>query len=174
MKSGKTAARLLLLLLFLLGMPILALPRVQDALCHIDTSAADTSAADTMEPEAGPPLLRVESPVEVVREQPPAVPSMMPDALGDASQQQQLASLRQRLVDLGVTYVKLERIGMAGARYRCTCHMPVAVDSPYREELQAVATNPIQAMRQILADIEHERPASPSDAVLPRPTVKLR
>ena len=144
MKSGKTAARMLL---FLLGMPILALPRVQDALCHIDTSAADT-----MEPEAGPPLLRVESPVEVVREQPPAVPSMMPDAIGDASQQQQLASLRQSLVDLGVTYVKLERIGMEGDRYRCTCHMPVAVDSPYREELQAVATNPIQAMRQILAE----------------------
>lgn len=171
-KESRTVAwRMAVVLVFLLGMPILALPHVQQRIGEILADRPDLQLEPTA--AAKPPLLRVGSPPDSAQERPSEQP-LMPGIDEGEAVETQVEQLRQRFTELGATYVLLERVGVEGDRYRFTCHMPVAANSPYREQLQAVATDPIEAMSQVLADLERQPSATSDEPALPRPTVTLR
>lgn len=186
-----TAIRMSVVLAFLLGMPILALPRVQELLLgaqSADTRAATAAgsesdprtavdvggqassaagsdnllAATDAPPDSSPTLLLVE----------PAQPSapVAPRAETGASEIEQL---RQRFEQLGATYLALERVGVDGARFRFTCNLPLRAGSPYQQRFQGVSADPATAMRRVLADVERWSVAGGAQT-LGRPRVKLR
>ena len=171
------AVRLAVVLAFLLGMPLLALPRVQQAVGEAwapDSPEPDPPIHDSHEVDLRTPV----EPDQVVKRETavsrPEVQLVGEDLSNEAAPPSEIEQRKQRLIELGVTYMVLEKVGVDGARYRFTCQLPVAAGSPYRRKLQAVDADPVQAMAEVQRQIEAGSAASGDGAQLPRPTVKLR
>jgi hypothetical protein len=114
---------------FLVGMPVLALPKLHDLIRSF--AARETIVA-------------------------PAVQRQLPD---DEPAHGEIAGLKEHLVRLGATYMVLERIGVDDVRFRFTCNVPVRGGSPYMKQFQAIDANPVTAMRSLLSDVERWRVA---------------
>ena len=175
--SSWIAVRLAVVLAFLIGMPMLAVPRVQEALGEVfapdeepleepidDSSQIDLRPADELDQ-----IVRQE-PIESLAE----LEVVGGDLSTDVAPASEIEQCKQRLIDLGATYMVLERVGVDGSRYRFTCQLPVAAGSPYRRKLYAIDADPVQAMAKVQREIETESQASSGGDRLPRPTVKLR
>lgn len=169
-ESGLIIVRTAIVFLFLLGMPIAALPRVQQA---ISRGAAERSQTTiTAATDSTPPRLRIAGEFEL----PPVTHQVelpvVAEPESDAGTAEELESLKQELIACGATSMVLDRVGVDGGRYRFTCELPVAVGSPYRRQYHAVESDPEAAMTEVLAEVQ--RTASAGGSALPRPTVRLR
>jgi hypothetical protein len=71
----------------------------------------------------------------------------------------QFRRMEQRLRDLGATYYLLETWGTNGDRYRFFCKMSLAGNADYNRNriFQATAVDPMQAMRDVLSQVEQWR-----------------
>ncbi len=98
----------------------------------------------------------------------PQASAQSPDAAGGASTDQshsadgctvQFRRMEQRLRDLGATYYLLETWGTNGDRYRFFCKMSLAGNADYNRNriFQATAADPMQAMQDVLAQVEQWR-----------------
>ena len=164
-------------LAFLMGMPLLALPRVQQAVGEIlapedpalEQAIDDSSQIELRTSDPEDPVVKRE-PIESLAEL-QLVGGNLPTEVAQPSEVEQR---KQRLIDLGATYMVLEKVGVDGSRYRFTCQLPVAAGSPYRRRLQAVDADPVEAMAIVQHEIETERRSASSGNRVSRPAVKLR
>jgi hypothetical protein len=164
-------------LAFLLGMPLLALPRVQQAVGEAltpDTQILDQPVQDSRQVE-----LRTSDELDQIENQKPIgslaeLQAVGGDVSSEVARPSEIEQLKQQLIDLGATYMVLEKVGVDGARYRFTCQLPVAAGSPYRRKLQAIDSDPVEAMTGVLREIEAESESASGRTSLPRPAVKLR
>jgi hypothetical protein len=71
----------------------------------------------------------------------------------------QFRRMEQRLRDLGATYYLLETWGTNGDRYRFFCKMSLAGNADYNRNriFQATAADPMQAMQDVLSQVEQWR-----------------
>ncbi|MEO8494532.1 MAG: hypothetical protein ABI614_05655 [Planctomycetota bacterium] len=166
-----------IVLAFLLGMPLLAIPQIsgqlpgllrakpQELVDRQQIAPPFGQAADEIDmSEAGTTVTMLAS----TRSQPSLVPRN-PDALAAA-----IEELKTQFVAAGVTYMLLEQIGTDSVTYRFQFDVPVAAGSAYRERFQVIDEAPDAAMRQALTELQEWRGASREPAHLERPRVILR
>ena len=91
----------------------------------------------------------------------PAEPSIEPlnPAPLDDDQTTRLLEIRRQLETLGAEYILLETTPDSGA-YRFHCQMRLSEQAPYNRPFEAVATDPLRAAQQVLADVSAWRTAA--------------
>lgn len=154
--------RMAIVLVFLLGMPLLALPRVPETLRawlwpdeHREGGAAAGDAATA------------ERPLNIIADEAPPTQSHPAGS--------ELDELKARFVDLGATYMLLERVGVDGSRFRFRCNVPVVEGSGYLQRFEVVGEEPGTVMSAALRQAEEWRAAATrSQGALARPRVRLR
>ena len=177
------AIRMSIVLAFLLGMPLVAVPQISARLKELLGSAgrelrpselatnlqASASRLDQAA-EASVTAQRGTTVTMLASDRPPT-PSLQPNPAEVASA---IEALKAQFVEAGVSYMVLERVGTDSTQYRFRFDMPVAAGSAYRKRFQVVQDAPDEAMRQALAELRRWRVASREPAYLERPTVILR
>lgn len=73
------------------------------------------------------------------------------------SDDQQLAAMHQRLRELGATYLLLETWGEQRQAFRFYCKIAIAGNPHYTYRFEATDTDPIQAMRDVVDQVEQWR-----------------
>ncbi len=81
------------------------------------------------------------------------------DSDHSSTQCAQFSGFEQRLRELGATYYLLEAWGPSPQQYRFICHMPLAgsAKNSATRIFEATATSPLDAMHEVLTQIEHWR-----------------
>jgi len=159
-----------IVLAFLLGMPILALPQVQSLfLSPVRSERSEVTSAIDRQPRAN--TFASAPPHPVLNAQPSvaetaAAPRHDPAAMD-------IEALQARLIELDAEQMALERVGVNQSRYRFTCNLPVRPGSAYKRRFQIVDADPAEAMRRVVAEVERWRVATSANQ-LGRPTVRLR
>jgi hypothetical protein len=69
----------------------------------------------------------------------------------------QFTGTLQRLRQCGVTYFLLELWGTQGQYYRFQCEIPIGGNSSFTRHLEAIDEDPLQAMAEVLRQIEQPR-----------------
>ena len=170
-------------LAFLLGMPLVAVPKISAQLQGLfiatqrelrppelvidpqpSTSHADRTVEEQVLVERGTTVTTLASD----RSRPPSIPPIPDDS------SLTIEELKAELVEAGVSYMVLERIGTDSARYRFRFDIPLAAGSAYRKRFQVVGDAPDEAMRRALSELRGWRVAGRAPAHLERPTVILR
>jgi hypothetical protein len=172
-----------IVLAFLLGMPLIAVPQISAQLQGLLLAAqrelrplesvANTRPSTPQPDETADVSVLAErgttgTTLASDRSQPPF---FQPNPDGSAAT---IEELKAQLVEAGVSYMVLERIGTDSARYKFRFDVPVAAGSAYRKRFQVVDDAPDEAMRRALAELQRWRVAGREPAHLERPTVILR
>lgn len=172
------AIRMTIVLAFLLGMPLVAVPQISahlQGLLHAkprehkanhqpSVIGAEQVAFESDSPEIGTAVTMLASD----RPQPRPI---RPDHESLAAT---IDALKAQFVEAGVSYMVLERIGTDSVEYRFQFDLPVVAESAYRKRFQVVNAAPDEAMRQAWRELQQWRIASREPAHLERPTVILR
>lgn len=169
--------RLLVVLAFLLGMPLFAVPQVSErltgimrgelALPDLDHSRIDVykGTAD----EIGAPEL--DTAVTMLASDRMPSPPMPPNP---ETLTATIQALKSEFVEAGASYMVLEKIGTTDVKYRFQFDVPVAVGSGYKKRFQVIDEAPDEAMRLALSELHQWRTAAHEPATLDRPQVFLR
>ncbi len=172
------AIRMAIVLAFLLGMPLVAVPQIAEHLQGLLRATSREPAANhqpsvveteraAYESESAELVTTVTMLASDRPQLPPIRPN--PEALTAV-----IEALKAQFVEAGVSYMLLEQIGADSVTYRFQFDLPVAAGSAYRKRFQVVDDAPDEAMRRALAELRQWRVASREPAHLERPTVILR
>jgi hypothetical protein len=181
--SAAVVCRALVMLAFLVGVPIVALSgtswpelvkRLQEKWQELRLPAISTPAsASTPPPSAeaprfgAPPAATLgpdtagsavvpasyQAPLGAAPFVPPSPAAPQPNAQPPAAVDQ-FVYVQQRLRQLGATYYLLEAWGSDQQLYRFYCKMAVGGNASYTRYFEATDSNPLQAMAQVLHQVE--------------------
>lgn len=76
---------------------------------------------------------------------------------GQVQSVDQFSTIQLRLRELGATYYLLESWGTNATRYRFHCRMAVAGDDRHFRQFEAMASDPLAAMTEVLRQVEQWR-----------------
>ncbi|MCA9146582.1 MAG: hypothetical protein H6821_14790 [Planctomycetaceae bacterium] len=169
--------RLVIVLAFLLGMPLIAVPQISEQLRGMwrgeprgpiergQEFEEQIAASD----ELDPPELDTAVTMLASDRSPSATAEPNPASLTTT-----IEALKAQFVEAGVTYMVLEQIGTDATKYRFQFDVPVAAGSAYKKRFQVIDDAPDEAMRLALTELHQWRVAAREPAHLERPTVILR
>lgn len=173
---------MVVVLVFLLGMPFAAVPQVSEYLrgmlvtkpyaraVHHESSGSPSNRTEASRTEdANPSELVTTVTVLASDRSPPPPATRNPDTIAAS-----IEALKAQFVEAGVSYMVLEQIGSDSTKYRFQFELPVAAGSAYRKRFQVFDDAPDEAMRQALTELHQWRVADREPAHLERPTVILR
>jgi hypothetical protein len=170
--------RTAIVLAFLLGMPLVAVPQFSEQLHGLLLAQHETRLANPPRsiPDPSQPVGEVTSAQRgttittlAADHAPHSLIGLSADGLVAT-----IEGLKAEFVAAGVTYMALERVETGSPHYRFRFDMPVAAGSAYRRRFQVVDDAPDEAMRKALAELRQWRVAGHEPAHLERPTVILR
>lgn len=168
---------MVVVLVFLLGMPFAAVPQVSEYLrgmlvtkpyaraVHHEPSGSPSNRTE----DANASELVTTVTVLASDRSPPPPATRNPDTIAAT-----IEALKAQFVEAGVSYMVLEQIGSDSTKYRFQFELPVAAGSAYRKRFQVFDDAPDEAMRQALTELHQWRVADREPAHLERPTVILR
>lgn len=186
-QSWLLSLRTAVIVVVLLGMPILALPRVNEAMrSWLDGGLP--GASDVVQPPSKASLPTVASRSRV-ESRPAARPKVVKPAIKtrrraiktepDSSPPRahltadpRFADVQLRLKQLGATYMTLQMTGERPSQYLFHCRFPAAGTSTYFRPFEAVHSDPLQAMESVLREVERRQLTQLSR--LPMPDDELR
>jgi len=173
--SALLLLRTLIVLLFLITMPLLALPPFTRYVGTLLDSAWETvpqrfgfantrndALAKTSEPPAAltntdvRPLKLKATPVTVAHHSSSdgqINQNSSDDSLSLQEQKDRIAVLHKRLTGLGATHANFESYGDGDSKNRFVCEFPIK-DSVYRRRFVQEDTNPLLAMQRVLDEVE--------------------
>jgi hypothetical protein len=105
------------------------------------------------------PLAASSKPVDAAAPPPLPLVTAQPLAMADtrvtnAAGGDAFGQLRQRLRAVGTTRFALESWGNSGELFRVVCEVPLSADPNFARSFQATAAEPLEAMAQVLREIE--------------------
>jgi hypothetical protein len=172
------AIRMMVVLAFLLGMPVAAVPQISEHLrgmrvwqpfekqVHHDQAGSSSyqrlDGHDLAEPATTVTMLASDR-------SPPPLAARNPDVMATT-----IEALKAQFVEAGVSYMILEQVGSESVKYRFQFELPVTAGSAYKRRFQVIDDDPDEAMRLALAELQQWRVADLEPAHLERPTVILR
>jgi hypothetical protein len=118
----------------------------------LNPASASTPAVTSEPSQAAPPSLAVTLP-----ERSPTVlpgPSLDTNSTGNSGLPTGVHEIEIKLRQFGATYYVLEAWGSEGQLYRFFCKMAVGGDADFTHCFEATDADPLQAMRQVLQQIE--------------------
>lgn len=168
---------MVVVLAFLLGMPLIAVPQISEQLRGMwlgeplgpfesDQQSEEKIAGSD---ELDPPGLDTAVTMLASDRSPAATTQPNPASLSTT-----IEVLKAQFVEAGVTYMVLEQIGPDSTKYRFQFDVPVAAGSAYKKRFQVIDDAPDEAMRLALTELRQWRVAAREPAHLERPTVILR
>jgi len=80
-------------------------------------------------------------------------PNQSEVTLSPQEQNDRIALLRERLTGMGATHAKFESYGDGESKYKFTCEFPVK-DSVYRRRFEQEDSSPLVAMQRVLVEVE--------------------
>lgn len=121
--------------------------------------AGQTAGTSTPSVDAQPwpqvELRDTESPPAKYAEQQAAYET--PTASPGTSDEWEYFTLERRLREMGVSYSMLESDGSEGGRFRFLCRVALPGGSARHRKFEAVASEPVEAMRQVVLKVEQWR-----------------
>lgn len=164
------AVRVLIVVAFLVGMPVLALPQIADWV----TAEIYFSAVGKVSKPGAP---QVEAPV--VKASPKIMPVVALETVGSlnspppdpfptfparsepaTSQREQLAACETELQNLGAIFYRLEQVPGEAANFRLIAQFERAEPLPERFQVTTTAADPASAMRQMIDQVRSRRSAA--------------
>ncbi|MBC8355675.1 MAG: hypothetical protein H8E66_27165 [Planctomycetes bacterium] len=165
-------------LAFLIGMPLVAVPQVSE---HLRGISRTTGGGDAISHQQSVPQPLQTDDANKLDERDATITTLAADRIqlpsippNTADVTATIEELKAELVEAGVSYMVLEKIGIDSAKYRFRIDLPVAEGSAYRKRFQVIDDAPDGAMRRALAELQQWQVASRKPAGLNRPTVILR
>jgi hypothetical protein len=163
--SATTAFRAFLMLACAVAIPVLAMSgaswseivkKFQNLKCPaiLDLASASTAAPS---PPGEAPRLASRGPSVASQPAPiaaPALPGAAAETAGSSAVPVRCREIQERLQELGATYYVLESWGNDRQLYRFYCKMAVAGNADYVHCFEATNSNPLQAMQQVLQQVE--------------------
>jgi len=163
--SATTAFRAFLMLACSVAIPVLAmsgaswsgiLKKFQSLHCPAILDLASASTAAPSPPDEAP-RFAPRGPAVGLQPAPiaaPALPAPSVETVGTAAVPLGSREIQDRLQKLGATYYVLESWGNDQQLYRFCCKMAVAGNADYVHCFEATHSNPLQAMQQVLQQVE--------------------
>jgi len=163
--SATTAFRAFLMLACSVAIPVLAmsgaswseiLKKFQNLHCP---AILDLASASTSTPESPSEAPRFAPRGATIEPQPtplatPALPTLPTETVSAAVVPSDCREIQERLQKMGATYYVLESWGNDQQLYRFCCKMAVAGNADYVHCFEATHSDPLQAMQQVLQQVE--------------------
>ena len=168
----------MVVLAFLLGMPVAAVPQISAHLCGMrvwepfkQVVHRDQTGSSSSKRSGGRDSGELATTVTMLASDrsPPLLAARNPDAMATT-----IEALKAQFVEAGVSYMILEQVGSESAQYRVQFELPVTVGSAYKRRFLVIDDAPDEAMRLALTELQQWRVADIEPAHLERPTVILR
>ncbi len=177
-KRFSIAIRMVVVLVFLLGMPLVAVPQISECLRAMLVRTPFEQTAHLKQPASpSDPLADGLDQAELATTVTMLASDRSPPPLARRNSvplAETIETLKAQFVEAGVSYMVLEQIGSDSEKYRFQFELPVAAGSAYMKRFQVVDDAPDEAMRLALSELQQWRVADREPAHLERPTVILR
>lgn len=166
-----------MVLVFLAGMPLVAVPQVANCLEGLFLGRVSEAPVDT---GLSPSRLAEGNGVGPLSNHNPIDKTLAEDVIRPAREPisntltETIEALKAEFVEAGVSYMVLENIDSESPKYSFKIDLPVAEGSAYTKRFEVIDDAPEQAMRRALAELRQWRIAGRTPAGLDRPTVILR